>query len=174
MDIVAVTRNNALHCTTVQTILGIAMQAIQKNIHYTIHLINEGTDLKKYQKHSELFVFLDYGASMDSCEVVFQPFPKGYNVVCFPALKEGIHWSKIRERTNEPIEQRCLEFDVTLGKKLTDEYYEVLDGTPRVWVAKKTKGEIRRCAYVKVKTTMHYSHEAIGSVIESSGINILD
>lgn len=185
MNIVAVTRNSSLHCTTLNSIMCIGMWAIQKNIHYTVHFIQENTDLKKYLKHADRLIFLDYGASFDreSLNPLCSEFPKGYNVLVFPAVKSSIDWSAFKKKTvegsSEPAEQRGLEFDTEVHRKISDFYYEVKETKPRIWAAnpKKLKDHpldpnVKKCAWVDAKCTMHYTHECIANILETSGIQV--
>jgi hypothetical protein len=175
-----------------------------KGYHLEIHFLKERGSVQKFIKSGiDRLLFMDYGVSVDpdclykACE----PFEKGYNVMVFPAVREGINWNRFKSRTldgsEEPVGQRGLEFDTKLDKKLSESIYTVLTTDARAWAMdvkqteKKAKNvikmkfdsatdffdklkdsDIKICAFSGARCTVHFAHECFGNILETSGVNI--
>jgi len=193
LTVVAVTRSKSLHCTTLTSILYLNMYAIQNNVQISVHYISDPQMLSKYMKSAERLIFFDYAVSInpECIHMMCRPFPKGYHMMVFPAVKEGIDWvafkRKTLEGTPEPPSKRGLSFDTSLGKHIGDHFYEVNSTTARVWAmdTKKIKIKwgpdfferlkvdgIKICACSAARCTVHYIHKCIANILETSGVSV--
>ena len=124
IHVCAVTRNKAMHATTLHTIMNIHMYCMVKGFHLEIHFLKDRANVQKFMKSGvERLIFMDYGVSIDNESVykACEPFEK-YNVLVLPSVKEGINWIQFRKETlrgsTEPVYQRGLEFDTRLIARL--------------------------------------------------------
>jgi hypothetical protein len=147
---------------------------------------------------------MEYGTNLDEGSLVkaILPFDKNIQVLVFPAVKEGINWQMFAKKTmagtTEPVNQRGLEFDTAVGKKLADSLYEVTGTEARVWamdakpVDKKLRGEkvpvklpldesmfrvlqgqgIKIGALTSATVICHFVHECVGNILETAGVKI--
>jgi hypothetical protein len=105
---------------------------------------------------------------------------------------------KTKEGSTEPANQRGLDFDTTVGKKLGDSLYEVTDTEARVWamdakpIDKKLRGGkvpvklpgdesmfrvlqglgIKIGALTSATVICHFVHECVGNILETSGVRL--
>ena len=109
----------------------------------------------------------------------------------FPAVSEGINWDQFRNKTlagtSEPIYQRGLMIDTTVGKKLGPGIYECDKTSARVWVVdgkpvhKKLVGpfDFDKFSQFGIKIGVvstadivcHYVHECQGNILEAAGVH---
>ena len=203
IHVCTVTRNKALHATTLHSIMNLHMYCMVKGYHLEIHFLKDRGNVQKFMKAGvERLIFMDYGVSLDpdSLYKAAEPFDK-YNVLVFPAVKEGINWARFKNRTlsgtNEPAYQRGLEFDTEVSNKIGDSLYLIKSSDARAWamdvkpVEKKAKGVIKNKydtaedffkalasfdvkigAFTAAKVTMHYTHECFGNILEAAGVNL--
>jgi hypothetical protein len=174
-----------------------------KGYHLEIHFLKERGNVQKFMKSGvERLIFMDYGVSLDSDSLykAAESFDK-YHVLVFPAVKEGINWTRFKNRTliapHEPAYQRGLEFDTEVGNKIGDSLYIVRNTNAGAWamdvkqVEKKAKGVIKNKydtaeeffkalatfdvkigAFTAAKVTMHFTHECFGNILEAAGVNL--
>jgi hypothetical protein len=179
---------------------------MQRNVHLEIHFVEDKSTLPKLIKSGERVFWMDYGTNLNSeiLTKVIDPFDKGVQVLVFPSVKEGINWDQFIKKTKagskEPMGQRGLDFDTTVGKKLADGLYECDKTTARVWVMdakpvdKKLRGgkdpvklplESNEAMFTTLKNlgikigvasealvVCHFVHECFGNILEASGVEL--
>lgn len=206
---VIVTRSKACHVKTMHTVLRLNLNCIQKgNVQNEVVYVNddpyEKSDvIRKYIKTVDRILFIDFGVSMDdgSISQVFQEH-EGCGCLVFPGVKEGIDWDqfkrKVKEGSSEPISQIGLHFDTEVGRKISDDIYQVEKSEARCWLmmCKNTMKCIRDKrthdlrvpprmgqmfdkfkemgvkihAYTESKLTLTYTHECISNLLNAAGI----
>lgn len=202
ITIVAISRSKAIHCTTLHSLMNIHMFCIIKNIHMDVHFVKDRSTLPKLIKNGDRLLFFEYGASINQecIATMCSPFPTGYQVMVFPAVKEGINWDKFKKLTTEPAGQRGLEFDTEVDRQIGESVWSVKSTEAMVWamdckpVDKKTRAAkdtvklpldsskaffdtlsntgIKMCACTAARCIIHYTHECFGNILESAGINL--
>jgi len=126
VTIIAVTKSKSVHCSTLNSILHINMHCLQNNIPASVHYINDMNGLRRYLKNHERIIFFDYGSNINAecIASMCAPLPKGFSVMVYPAVKDGIDWALFKKKTlagsKEPAEQRGLTFDTTVDKQFGD------------------------------------------------------
>jgi len=199
ITIVAIVSSKSIHCSTLNSILHINMHCIKNNTQVSVHYITDISGLKRYLKHSDRLIFFDYGSNINSdcIPTMCGPMPKGYQVMVFPAVKEGIDWELFKRKTlagsKEPAEQRGLSFDTTVDKQFGEYLWSVEKTEPQVWTmdvkpvtkkatnipldntlfaALKTQG-IKICACTAARCTQTYIHKCVANILETSGISVV-
>jgi len=204
IHVCAVTKNKSISATTLHTIMNIHMQCMMRGIHLDISFAPDKSNLPRLIKSGERIVWMEYGTNLDEGSLVkaILPFDKNIQVLVFPAVKEGINWQMFAKKTmagtTEPVNQRGLEFDTAVGKKLADSLYEVTGTEARVWamdakpVDKKLRGEkvpvklpldesmfrvlqgqgIKIGALTSATVICHFVHECVGNILETAGVKI--
>ena len=199
-----VTRNKSISATTLHTAMNIHMNCMIKGIHLDISFVPDKSNLPRLIKTGERIIWLEYGTNLDEASIhkAIGPFEKNLQVLVFPAIKEGINWDMFARKTKagstEPVNQRGLEFDTSVGKKLGDSLYEVTSTEARVWamdsrpVDKKLRGEktpvklpsdesmfrvlaglgIRIGAVTSATVICHFVHECVGNILETAGVRM--
>jgi len=199
-----VTKNKAISATTLHSVMNIHMNCMMRGIHLDISFVPDKSNLPRLIKTGERIVWFEYGTNLDEGSIpkTILPFEKGIQVLVFPSVKEGINWdsfaAKTRNGSTEPANQRGLEFDTTVGKKLGDSLYEVTSTEARVWamdtkmVDKKLRGEkvpvklpsdesmfrvlaglgIKIGAVTSATVICHFVHECVGNILETSGVRL--
>ena len=199
-----VTRNKSISATTLHTAMNIHMNCMIKGIHLDISFVPDKSNLIRLIKTGERIIWLEYGTNLDEASIhkAIGPFEKNLQVLVFPAIKEGINWDMFARKTKagstEPANQRGLEFDTSVGKKLGDSLYEVTSTEARVWamdsrpVDKKLRGEktpvklpsdesmfrvlgglgIRIGAVTSATVICHFVHECVGNILETAGVRM--
>ena len=209
---ILVTRNKSVHVRTLHTALYMNVQYIQAGIEHEICFVNDDPFEKsdmilKKLKTSDRLVFIDYSVNIDQISVqkLIEKFDPQCNCLIFPCIKEGIDWEqfkhKISNKIDEPIDQMGLNFDTTVGQKLSDGIYKVTKTNPKCWVMDsksvlkhlKTKKKeqmkqlpakndelfetlqlkgVKLCAYTEAKLTIVFSHECIGNILNAAGVKV--
>jgi len=204
IHVCAVTRNKSISATTLHTMMNIHMQCMMKGIHLDISFVPDKAGLPRLIKTGERIVWLEYGTNLDEGSIMkaILPFEKNLQVLVFPAVKEGINWDMFSKKTKagstEPANQRGLEFDTSVGRKLADSLYEVTSTEARVWamdgkpVDKKLRGEkvpvklpadesmfrvlqgqgIKIGAVTSATVICHFVHECVGNILETAGVRM--
>jgi len=175
------------------------MHCLQNNIHLEVVYITDKKQLKKHLKGSDRLIFLDYGANINQecMPTMCGPMPKGYNVMVFPAVKDGVDWNLFKKKTlegsSEPPEQRGLKFDTEVEKQFGDYLWSVSKTEAVVWaldskpilkllgglaVEESFLEDIRRlgakiCACTMARCSMAYVHTCIANILETSGVTIV-
>lgn len=120
-----VTKNKAMHTTTLHTAMTINMMCMSKNVPIEIKFVQDRSGLSKFMKHYERIVFIDYGVALSSDVVerlVFGEFPDGYKVLTVPCITGDVDWNTFKKKTldnpeEEPAHQRALKFDIEFAQK---------------------------------------------------------
>ena len=204
IHVCAVTKNKSISATTLHTMMNIHMNCMIKGIHLDISFVPDKANLPRLIKTGERIVWLEYGTNLDECSIhkAIGPFDKNLHVLVFPAVKEGINWDMFARKTKagstEPVNQRGLEFDTSVGRKLADSLYEVTSTEARVWamdgkpVDKKLRGEkvpvklpmdesmfrvlqahgIKIGAVTSATVICHFVHECVGNILETAGVRM--
>jgi len=204
IHVCAVTKNKSISATTLHTMMNIHMQCMMKGIHLDISFVPDKSNLPRLIKTGERIVWLEYGTNLDEGSIMkaILPFEKNLQVLVFPAVKEGINWDMFSKKTKagstEPANQRGLEFDTSVGRKLADSLYEVTSTEARVWamdgkpVDKKLRGEkvpvklpadesmfrvlqgqgIKIGAVTSATVICHFVHECVGNILETAGVRM--
>jgi hypothetical protein len=152
ITVAAFSRSKAIHCTTMHTIMNIHMFCMIKNIHMDVHFLRDRASLTKLFKNTDRLIVLEYGSSLNQecIGTMCGPMPPSYNVMVFPAVKEGINWEMFKKKTaegsSEPAHQRGLDFDTVLDKQIGESLWTVKSTEAMVWcmdtkqVDKKSRG----------------------------------
>ena len=152
ITVAAFSRNKAIHCTTMHTIMNIHMFCMIKNIHMDVHFLRDRPSLTKLFKNTDRLIVLEYGSSLNQecIATMCGQMPPSYNVMVFPSVKEGINWEMFKKKTSEgssePAHQRGLDFDTVLDKQIGESLWTVKSSEAMVWcmdtkqVDKKTRG----------------------------------
>ena len=214
LSTIVVTRNKSVHVRTLHTLMRLNMTCMENNIQQDISFVKddpfEKRDLilqKLKSGNIDKILFIDYSIQIDN-ESISKIFtnPEGkYNCLVFPCVKEGINWEQfktsIKNKTDEPIEQCGLGFDTSVGMKITDEIYKVIETTPKCWVLEskstlkllktgKKNGEsitlpvqnnemfqkfkqknIKIAAFVDANIQCVFSHECLGNIMNAAGVS---
>jgi len=183
--------------------------SIQQDISFVKDTPFEKRDLilKKLKSDSDKILFIDYSIQVDekSISKIFANSEGKYNCLVFPCVKEGINWEQfkknVKEKTSEPIQQCGLEFDTTVGLKITDDIYKVTHTNPKCWVldAKNTlkslksgkkngeqltlpvktdemfekfkQKQVKIAAFVDANIQCVFSHECLGNIMNAAGVS---
>lgn len=207
LHLVAGTRNKSISATTLHTMMNIHLLCMTRGFHLEIHFAEDKSSLPKLIKTGERIFWMDYGTNLNNeiLHKVFDPFEKGVQVLVFPSVKEGISWDQFAKKTRagstEPANQRGLEFDTVVGKKLGESLYECEKTSARVWAmdAKPVDKKLRpakgdpirlpiddpqemfdRLLKIGVKigvatdavVVCHFVHECFGNILEASGVKL--
>lgn len=176
------------------------MHCLQNNIQTSVHYIQDMAGLKRYLKNNERVIFFDYGSNINAecIPTMCSPLPKGYQVMVFPAVKEGVNWALFKKKTlegsKEPTEQRGLTFDTKVDKQLGEFLWSVEKTEPQVWcldvkpVDKILKGTVipmdstmfnvmklsgvKICACTAARCTQTFIHKCVANILETSGITV--
>ena len=214
LSTIVVTRNKSVHVRTLHTLMRLNITCMENSIHQDISFVKddpfEKRDLilKKLKTgDSDKILFIEYSIQVDekSISKIFQNSEGKYNCLVFPCVKEGINWEQfkknVKENTNEPIEQCGLEFDTTVGLKITDDIYKVTQTNPKCWVldvkntikslkSGKKNGEqltlpvktdemfekfkqkqVKIAAFVDANIQCVFSHECLGNIMNAAGVS---
>lgn len=201
------TRSKSCSVKTLHAVLRLNMRCLQKNINNEIvYVIDDpyakAEAVQKYMKTKDRVLFFDFGIGVDdgTLDQVFEPHE---NVGClvFPGVKEGIDWDmfkkKIRSESTEPASQMGLTFDTEIGKKVSENIYNVVTTEPRVWILntknvlksikdKKTgnwkiypkmfekfkEQGVRIYAFTASKLTLTYTHECLSNILNAAGVKV--
>jgi len=199
-----VTRNKSISATTLHSAMNIHMQCMVRGIHLDISFVPDKSQLPKLIKSGERIIWFEYGTNLDEASIIksISPFEKNLQVLVFPSVKEGINWDmfarKTKANSTEPANQRGLEFDTAVGRKLADSLYEVTSTEARVWamdakpVDKKHRGDkipvklpadesmfrvlqglgVKIGAVTSATVICHFVHECVGNILETAGVKL--
>lgn len=205
MYVAVVTRNKSIAVTTLHSLMTIQMHATSRSVHIEIVFVEGLTALPKLVKTGERIVWFDYGTNLDQESIprVFNTMEKDIRVVVFPAVVEGIDWDMFKKKTiegsKEPLNQRGLNFDTDVTKKIVGtDLWDVEKTSARVWVMdsshvnKKLKStqknlscesyeglfqqmkanNIRVAALPSALVVRHFTHECLGNILEMPGLTM--
>jgi hypothetical protein len=153
-------------------------------------------------KKCERIIFIDFGIGVDndSLDQCFQPH-EGVGCLVFPGVKEGVDWelfkTKVRSDCNEPVSQMGLHFDTSVGKKISENIYNVTQTSSRCWmmntknviksikdkksgswkITPKMFEKFKECgtriyAFSASKLTLTYTHECISNILNAAGVKV--
>lgn len=213
LSTLVVTRNKSVHIRTLHNLMKLNITCMKNSIQQDISFVKddpfEKRDLilKKLKSDSDKILFIDYSIQMDDASIskIFANSEGKYNCLVFPCVREGINWEQfkknVKENTSEPIEQCGLEFDTTVGLKITDDIYKVTHTNPKCWVLDtkntlkslkvgKKNGEsltlpvkhdemfeqfkqkkIKIAAFVDANIQCVFSHECLGNIMNAAGVS---
>jgi hypothetical protein len=202
---IVVTRSKSCHVKTLHAILRLNIRCIQRSIDNQITYVDDDPYMKaeliqKLLKGYDRIVFIDFGVGVDDASLD-QCFEKHEGVDClvFPGVKEGIDWdmfkAKIKGNSSEPVSQMGLHFDTEIGKKISNNIYQVSKTNARAWVMNtknvlktmhKNKDSkvspkmfdkflqqgLRISAFTASKLTMTYTHECVSNILNAAGVKV--
>ena len=202
---ILVTRSKSCHVKTLHTILRVNMKCVQTNSKNEIVYVDDNPYQKaeiiqESLKRCDRLLFIDFGIGMDqgSIDQVFEKH-EGLPCLVFPGVTDGVDWglfrSKVQQDIPEPVEQMGLQFDTEVGKKISDDIYNVVTTDARVWIMnskhilksikdKKTGNTkiypkmfekfkeqgVKIYAFTASKLTMTYTHECISNILNAAGV----
>ncbi len=162
---IVVTRSGSCHVKTLHTLLRFNIQCLRREgIQNEISFVNDdpyekSNAIEKFIAASDRIFFIDFGIHVDddSMSTVFNTNDK-YNMIIFPAVKEGIDWNmfkdKVKSGNTEPTSQMGLEFDTEVTNKVDTDFFNVKSSNAKSWVmmCKPTLKHIkcRRTGNVKI------------------------
>lgn len=182
-----VTKNKAMHTTTLHTAMTLNMICMIRGIHLAIHFVNDNSSLQKTLKGCDKLIWVDYGVSVN--QTTLENLISSDGTVVVPCVKDEVDWEQFRRKTlensTESVNQRALKFDIEANSK-----NEYISGVPRIFcmdsksVLKKlrdsdskfTSFEHLKKLGLKISVlrsetvTCHYVYECIGNILESSGV----
>lgn len=184
-----VTKNKAMHTTTLHTAMTLNMICMIKGIHMSIHFVPHGEQsvIQKNLKGCDRLIWIDYGVSVN--QDTLEKLINSETTTVVPCVTEEVDWVQFRKKTlensTEAVNQRALKFDIEAGSK-----NEYISGVPRIFcmdskaVLKKLRDsdskfnsfEQLRKLGLKISVlrsapvTCHYVYECIGNILESSGV----
>lgn len=198
-----VTRNKSIYTTTLHSAMNLNMVCMSDGVHLDIQFVSDrNTNIQKIIKSSssERIVWLDYGVSIDVQTIkklAFEDFPDGYRAMVVPCVTDDVDWELFKKKTlegnTEPVNQRGLKFDTTVGpvikKNGTADYVSSITDC-RVFAmdckavqrklrdADATFKSFEHLKKIGVKIGVlctspvlcHYVYESIGNILESSGV----
>jgi hypothetical protein len=204
---IIVTRSKSCHVKTLHGVLRLNMKCLQNNHDNEIVYVNDDPYekaelIQAYMKKYERIIFIDFGIGIDEASLE-QCFSKHEGVGClvFPGVKEGIDWKLFREKvksgSSEPVSQMGLHFDTDVGKKISENIYQVTSTDAKAWMMntknviksikdKKTgnwkispkmfekfrEQNVRMYAYTAAKLTMTYTHECVSNILNAAGVKV--
>lgn len=201
---IVVTKSKACHVKTLHTILKLNMICIQNNINNQIAYVDDNPYAKaeiveKYSKTHDKIFFIDFGVGADDVTIkeVFKKH-EGIGCLVFPSVLEGVDWelfkSKVRDGSEEPVTQMGLHFDTEVGKKVSDNIYQVVSTNPKCWLMypryllkqiRDRKGSykisprmfekfkeqgVKIYAFTASKLIVTYTHECISNILNAAGV----
>ena len=214
LSTLVVTRNKSVHVRTLHTLMRLNIICMENNIQQDISFVKddpfEKRDMiiKKLKgSASDKLLFIDYSIQIDDASItkIFSDTEGKYNCLVFPCVREGINWEQfkttVKNKTGEPIQQCGLEFDTSVGLKITDDIYKVIETNPKCWVldnkpvlkllkADKKNGEpltipakndemfekfrqknVKIAAFVDANIQCVFSHECLGNIMNAAGVS---
>jgi len=195
--ICAKTLNESIYTTTLHTILTFGMFCKALNIQMDVHLEpGDKTTITKYLKTCDRLFWFDYAVSIDQNTVrkFLADFPENIKVMVVPTVLPSINWEKFKLKTqmgsNEPVNQRGLDFDVSIieSRDLFHGVSEFKKGEGRI-VAFECKGVLKKMSGGLVLNKLkddgikigvltedaalcHFTYECVGNILETSGIKL--
>jgi hypothetical protein len=190
------------------TLLRLNLACFQNGYHHNINFVNDDPFEKadvitRHLKCADRILFIDYSIFIDpaTIERIFKKFDN-YHGVVFPCVTDGVNWDqfskKVKKGTTEPTEQIGLDFDTTVGQKISDSLYKIQTTNPKCWLIdtkfifkamRDKKGEgikipakmdemfkkfiekgAKIYAYTACKLIVTYPHECLSNILESAGV----
>lgn len=204
---IIVTRSKSCSVKTLHSILKLNIKTITKGSKNEILFIEDDTlskidVIQKCMKRCDRIFFIDFGISVDE-DSLDQVLEKHDNIGClvFPGVKEGIDWEmfseKVKNDSDEPCTQMGLNFDTDVGKKISENIYNVNNSNARSWILntknvfktikdRKTgniklypnmlnkfiEQNVKVCAFTASKLTFTYTHECVSNILNAAGVKV--
>lgn len=142
---IVVTRSGACHVKTLHTLLRFNIQCLRRaGVQNEISFVNDdpyekSNAIEKCITTSDRIFFIDFGIHVDdgSMSTIFNT-NDNYNVIIFPAVKEGIDWDmfkeKVKAESSEPTNQMGLNFDTEITNKVDTDFYNIKSSSAKSWV----------------------------------------
>lgn len=202
---IIITRGGMCHVKTMHTLLRFNVFCIQSGeIQNQLFFTNDDphekseTIMKNLRDFDRIF-YIDFGVHVDD-ESLKQVITKneGMGAIVFPAVLQGINWNMFKERNDEPVNQRGLEFDTEVTTKISEDYYNIKCTKPKAFVlmckniVKKIKDKrsgsikiqpkldvmfskfiensVKVIAFIKANIIVTYQHECIGNIPNAAGV----
>lgn len=201
---IIVTRSKSCAVKTLHTILKFNVHCIRNGVENEIIFVNDDSVDKSRAIEDNItrcdrIFFIDFGIGVDegSMEQLFKPHENiGYLV--FPGVKDGVDWemfkTKVKNGVNEPVEQMGLDFDTSIGKKVSKDIYHVTATNARCWFMncknvlkcisdKRGKFNIninyfkqafeknvKIYAFTASKLVITYTHECVSNILNAAGV----
>lgn len=196
---IVVTRNKSASVKTLHTLLKLNIVCLEKGVHNRIIFTNDDfptrrTNLQKNLKTTDRLLWIDYGIHIDE-DSLRQVVSNDWNWhgIVFPCVTEGINWEDFKTNidTTEPISQKGLSFDTTVGKKVSGDFYTIKHTNPKCFcvntkhLLKNIKkinldfGELfkelsdtkfKTVAYTAARLVVTYPHECLGNILGAAGV----
>ena len=150
--------------------------------------------LHKNLKTTERLLWIDYGVFVDegSLRQVISKDWQWHGVV-FPCVTEGIDWDKFKNNinTSEPVEQKGLNFDTQVTKRVQGDFYNIEKTNPKCFCidtkhflknikhipnnfedlfADLRNTKFRVVAYTAARLVVTYPHECLGNILGAAGV----
>jgi len=206
---ILVTRSKSCHVKTLHNILRFNIMCLNKGgVENEVSFVNDDPYdkcemIQSKMKTHDRILFIDFGVQMDdsSLEKCFDNY-EGLGCLVFPGVKEGVDWnlfkSKVKQGSNEPIQQMGLHFDTEVLNKISPDIYNVKNTSSKCWMImsknvykhikdrkygvckvfprmevmfkKFQESGVKIHAYTKAKLIMTYSHECVSNILGASGV----
>lgn len=181
--------------------MNLNMLCMSQGIHLEIQFVTDRSVLNKLIKSScDRLIWLDHGVSIDIDTIkkfTLEDFPDGYKVLVAPCVMDEIDWELFKKKTlegsTEPVNQRGLKFDTTIGPVIkkngiadfvsstTDCRVFAMDckaiqkklreiDTPFKSFEHLKKNGVKIGVMCSTSVLCHYVYESIGNILESSGV----
>ena len=130
---IIVTRNKSASVKTLHTLLKLNIVCLEKGVHNRIIFANDDYASRKSMfqkniKNTDRLLWIDYGISVDE-QSLRHVIARDWNWhgVVFPCVTEGIDWEQFKKNIDnpEPVSQKGLSFDTSVGKRVRDDFYDV-------------------------------------------------
>jgi hypothetical protein len=204
---ILVTRSKACHVKTLHSVLRLNIRCLQKGIDNQIVYVDDdpyekAEMVQKCMRAHDRIIFIDFGvgvdeASLDQCLESHETL----GCLVFPGVREGVDWTlfkkKVLEESSEPVSQMGLNFDTEVGKKISEDIYNVTKTEAKAWMMnskqviksikdKKTgnwkihpkmfenflRQNVRVYAFPASKLTMTYTHECVSNILNAAGVKV--
>ena len=205
---IIVARSKSCSVKTLHSILRLNLRCIQTNINNEIAYVDDdpfkkAEIIQSYMKKCDRILFIDFGIGVDdeTLKQCIQPH-EGVGCLVFPGVQEGVDWelfkNKINEGSDEPVNEMGLHYDTSVGKKISENIYNVVQTEARCWmmnpslVIKKIKDKktgswkinpngmfeklkkqgVKIYAFTASKLTITYAHECISNILNAAGVKV--
>jgi hypothetical protein len=204
---IIVTRSKASCVKTLHAVLRLNIQCLQRKFDNQIVYVNDdpfekAETVQKCMRTCDRIIFIDFGVGVDDASLsMCLDNHEGVGCLVFPGVKEGVDWGMFKEKLKsesvEPVSQMGLHFDTTVGKKISENIYQVTSTDPKAWIMntkhviksikdKKTgnwklspkmfekfrEQGVRIYAFTASKLTMTYTHECVSNILNAAGVKV--
>jgi|TARA_R110000823_G_scaffold215651_1_gene345254 hypothetical protein len=201
---IIVTRSKSCAVKTLHTILKFNVHCIRNGAENEIIFVNDDSIDKSKAIEDNItrcdrIFFIDFGIGVDedSLEQLFKPH-ENIGFLVFPGVKDGVDWdmfkTKIKNEVDEPVEQMGLNFDTSVGKKISNDIYHVKTTDAKCWFMncknvlngisdkrgkftintkyfkQAIEKNVKIYAFTAAKLVITYTHECISSILNAAGV----